>query len=528
MKIKLIKIIIGLCLVTFLLISGCTTENSNDTKDNGNEDNINDNTSEENFDNSNEESSEDIDTNVPIYPGAESQGYSEQDPLWKDYNVPTGMAKETFFINSGTITEVYDWYKHNLGDWEIRRPYFSQNPDNGEMVQIDVLLKNNDNGAYIILFDAANLPITATSILGVATGSWEITQNCGENDEFDPYGMGQGSIYFDTIPLDENDFYGINPLGSVSGGDHTFPTDHGAFHWNNPDSYPPLYNVVSPAYGIITEIRYTQYDWPAGSGQSGKYNDYRVRIEHTNNFWSFIGHISELDESILSQAGDLTVNGDTKFMDNPIFVEKGQIIGKTGGRPEAQTSLIWWIIDDDVTLNYVDPDRYNHFQHAVHFIERCQDDLASDLKQKIRSSEPYEYTRTANPVTGKVDFDESGKLVGNWFNENVNPNDPMADYQYHLSFVYDMWDPSKIVIGVGGTLDISATVYQAVESPTDPSDVALSSGQIIYKLTELEQFGSDTATILVELVEDEKIKVEGFSGHQSNPSFTGNAQYYIR
>jgi len=527
---KKLKILLYMIVISILFLCGCTSDSNNNSDNEDTENEESDDTNEdENIEEEDEQDDGQVDSSVPIYSGADSQGYSEGDPLWQDFDVPSGMSRETFFIDDGTIIDVYDWYKQNLGDWEIRRPYFGKNPDDGIIQMFDTLLKNDEEGAYIIMMDASDLPIDAVTVLGIATGAWSIAQESGENDEYDPFGMGEGSLYFDITPLDEDDYYAISPLGAVSGGDHTFPTDHGAFHWNDPDAYPPSYDVVSPLYGIITEIRYNQLAWPAGSGQSGTYNDYRVRIEHTNHFWSFIGHISELDDSILSQAGQLTIGGDTQFMDNPIFVEKGQAIGKTGGRPEAQTSLNWWVIDEDVVLNYVNPDRYNHFQYAVHFIERCIGNLATELNEKIRAADPYTWVRTAEPVTGKIDFDESGKLVGNWFHETVDVDDPMAEFDKHLSVVYDIWNPEKIIVGIGGTLGITATVYEAVDSQTDPAFV-LTGDTLAYNLQGTEEFGETAlkATILFEVVEDEKLKIEAFSGWQSNPSFTANAQYYIR
>ena len=241
-------------------------------------------------------------------------------------------------------------------------------------------------------------------------------------------------------------------------------------------------------------------------------------------------HLSALDESILSEVGSIAVGEEKRLQDNPISVTAGQVIGKTGGSNGNERSMNWGVLDDSETLNYINPSRYNRYAFAVHFIPYCQEDLKEELLGKIGSAAPHTYQRTSDPLWGKVDFDEPGKLVGNWFLEDIDESDPMAHPEKHISFVYDMWDPTQIRVGIGGTLDVAAIGYIIDGNLPDPADVTVSSGQIIYQLQGTEQFGeqSTKATILVEMVESDKVKVEGFSGWQNSPSFTTNAKYYIR
>jgi len=526
MKKNLYKIFLASCIVIVLLFAGCT---SNDNTEENNQDAGDTDNSGGSSEGDTNGEYQDGSLSAPVYPDATTPPFTD-DSLWVDFNVDLSLNRAMYFSDT-SVEDIYDWYYDNAGDWEVKKRYLTENPNNpGTIAQGEVYLKSNDEGVYILINDASSMPMGSTCILGVAQGSWELVSACGiVTSGEDAYGIGSGSVTFSITPMGENDYYAITPLGAVSGGDHTFPTDHGGFLWDNPENYPPSYDVVVPYGGVITEIRYTKSAWPSGSGQSGTYNDYRVRIEHTNEFRSFIGHISELDDTILAQTGTLS-EGDNRFFDEPIEVEMSDILGKAGGRPGAQTALIWWIIDESVTLNYANPDRYNQFAHAVHFITCCEESLQTKLISKLGGGSPFYHTRTADPLWGKVDFDESGKLVGNWFEENIDPDDPMAYYEKHLSFVYNMWDPTKITIGVGGTLGITATVYNVDGNTPDPATVTISSGQTVYNLHGTEDFGeaSLTATILVELVGDDRIKIEGFTGTQSSPSFTSNAKYYIR
>ena len=506
MKTKILKIILSLCLVTILLMSGCTTEQKSSENDN-----VNDN------DYSSGDDSKELD--VPLYSGLTDVTSMVEDTLWTEMDVLSTMDKKAY-SSSDLVDTIYNWYLLNYGEWEL----YSSSPASSESLSAYLKLKNSDSGAFIFIMDDKMNP-DGGSVIGIAQGTWTQTSSCGStkdemDNSFSELGgfteLGMGPITFTMTPLNEDAYTTINPLGDLDpSGGHVFPTDHGAFWLTHSTGSTPVDDVKAPADGLIIEIFSRQ--------QSG-YEDYRVIIAHTNGFWSYMDHLSALDESILSQIGTINPGEEKRLRDSPITVTAGQIIGKTGGSNGNQRSMSWGVLDESETLNYINTERYNRYAFAVHFIPYCQGDLKGELLGKIGSATPYNYQRTTEPLWGKVDFDESGKLVGNWFHEDVNPLDPMADFHYHLSFVYDMWDPSKIAIGIGGTLGITATAYHAT-SP-DPAEVTSDTGIVTYNLQELEEFGSTTATLLVQVNADGSITVEGFTGSAS--TFTSNAQTYIR
>lgn len=236
---------------------------------------------------------------------------------------------------------------------------------------------------------------------------------------------------------------------------HTFPTDHVYFVLSNPGAYPPPYEVKAPADGIITRIDYYRLDWPEGSGHSGKYDDYRMIITHTNTFQSYYAHMAELAEWIHEQCGELNPND---FTNVRIPVHAGDIVGKAGGRPGAQYCLDMGAMDSEVELYFIHPEKYDQTftVHAVCPLDYFEADIRDALYSKVE--------RTAEPRGGKIDFDQPGKLVGGWFLEGT------------------------------------------------------------------AEFGEQelTATIIVQVVDAEKTKVEAFEVHPTNPEFTSNAKYYIR
>jgi hypothetical protein len=328
--------------------------------------------------------------------------------------------------------------------------------------------------------------------------------------------QGEGPIIFTCLPLNENDYNEIYPLGSLSPPGHTFPTDHVYFKLTTPWTYPPPYQVKAPADGTITEIYYSQYDWPEGSGHSGKYNDYCITITHTSTFKTKFGHLSELENWVLEQAGTLELGWN--LIETPVPVSVGDVVGRLAGQGGVQGDLDMWAIDEEVTLNFIHPEKFSYGAHAVCPLDYFEDNLKAALYQKV--------SRTAEPRCGKIDFDQPGKLVGNWFLENTT--EPLGEWEKHLVFVYDRDDPTQIRISLGGTLPITVGVYEVEGNSPDPAEVSVENGIIVYRLSGTTNWEGETATILAQVVDNERIKVEAFDGHPPDPTFTSNAKYYTR
>jgi len=476
---------------------------------------------------------------IPIYSGA--TGFSVPNDMKSGLGIPTEAACEGYTVSAGA-EEVMNWYKNQMDDWTLMgENSFSPQDQPGVTVYMQHY-KKGENGAFIFAVDG----FMGETMFGIVTGEWSIIQGCGGQPQEggQPPGegppgeggaqfpeLGTGSITFTRCPMDLDDFTWVEPLGRLNPrAGHTFPSDHGGLSFKDPDIYPPPYEVRAPADGIIASIDYYLYDWPEGSGHTGQYTDYTVRIYHTNTFYSRIGHISELDSSILQQAGTLTPG---TYTPTNIPVKAGDLIGKAGGRPGAQTGLDWWVVDEDVQLTgFIHPENYpERTVHCVHFIDYCEDNLKAVLADRLYNPVTG-VKRTAEPLAGKIDFDQPGKLVGNWFHESTTGPDPCSEWEKHLAFVYDPYDPSQIRIAVGGILDVpgEGKVYQVDGNSPDPADVSVETGTVTYRLRGTPEWGEEsiTATILVQMVDNERIKVEGFSGHPSNPQFTSNAQYYVR
>ncbi|HID60671.1 MAG TPA: hypothetical protein EYP46_02285 [Hadesarchaea archaeon] len=478
---------------------------------------------------------------IPIYSGA--AWFSVPNDMKSGFGIPSDLPCDGY-TTSASPEDVVGWYKDQMGGWELMTESSTSPPDQPGLTIYMLHYKKGENGAFIFTMSD---PHIGETVLGIVSGPWLAVQGCGgqagdgepqeegqpgENDAQFPE-LGTGPVTFSMCPMDLNDFTAAEPLGRLNPrSGHTFPSDHGGFVFKNPELYPPPYDVRAPAGGIISSIDYYLYDWPEESGFSGQYTDYTVTIHHTNTFYSKIGHISELDESILEQADGLTPG---TYTPTNIPISAGDVIGKAGGRPGALTGLDWWVVDEDVTLTgFIHPENYpERTTHIVHFIDYCEDNLRTILADRLYNSVTG-VKRTAEPLGGKIDFDQLGKLVGNWIHESTT--DPSMEWTKHLAFVYDLYDPTQIRIAVGDTagefLDLpgDGKIYQVVGNSPDPADISMESGMVVYRLRGTPEWGDEsvTATIIVQLVDDERIKVEGFSGHPSNPQFTADAQYYVR
>ena len=463
---------------------------------------------------------------LPIYPGA--MRFPIPPEFWAEMNVSGGKEGEAYLVKA-KMDEVVSWYR-NLKDWSLMRNGTEIEEKRG--LQLTYLIyRRNETGLLVSIIQEPRIP-EGHILLTLISAPWpelehwreapEVSETSEESEEevfqlfYEYPELGEGPVIFKTCPLDFDAIAWVEPLGNLNPPGHTFPSDHGGFVLKDPDRYPPPYTVRAPAAGIIVEIQWRVHDWPPESGFRGKYNDYKVVIAHTSTFMSAIDHISELDENILRRAGNLTVG----FNRVEIPVEEGEILGKAGGRPGVVAGIDWCVYDKNVTRNFIHLEKYGRSVHAAHFLPYCDEELRAKLMAKLK--------RTAEPRWGKFDYDQPGKLVGNWFCVNVSESEEV-DWYRHLSFVYDMYDPDSIRIAVGGTLPMEVGVYAVYGNSPDPAEVTVESGKVVYWLMNAPDWDRlPRYTMIVELLDNETLRVEVFEGWIENPEFTNQTYIYTR
>jgi len=462
---------------------------------------------------------------IPVYPGAQSTYFSDE--AWADMGVPSDADRQAYMA-SATIDEVSEWYKSQMAEWTImNEKSFFEEEQNISLYY--VLLKKNAHGAYIFIMKDPHIPEPDKIVIGIASGPWELLKDCqpvmieaGPEGEGAPYPveppftylpeLGEGNVTFTVSPIELDAIDWIEPLGRMNApSGHVIPTEHGGFVLKNPSI---KYQLRAPADGIIFEIIHRT-----------KYDEYQLRLAHSNTFVSIFDHVSGLSDLVkqgLQEGEKISETPDEVDYRVKILVKAGEILGTVGGHADYVVGFDWSVYDKDVNNSFVNPKRYNlKFLHGTHFIPYCEE----SLKEQYLSRLP----RTAEPRYGKFCYDQLGKLVGNWISERLPEGDPDVSWDAALAFAYDPLNPSRLLVGIGGDLIGERATYMVHGNAPDPADIEVSSGKVIYYLEPYDTNpDAPRITLLVQMISDEKIKVETFQGWINNPEFTENARYYIR
>ncbi|MHA1730899.1 MAG: hypothetical protein ACTSU5_03105 [Promethearchaeota archaeon] len=323
------------------------------------------------------------------------------------------------------------------------------------------------------------------------------------------------SYKLSVYPVDLSALIGIVPLGHLAAPSHIFPTDHVYFELNDPETSIP---VRSPAGGVVTKVR-----------RSGD-TDFSMMIEFAPDLEGWFDHMTGLNASIF---GDLTYDESGEAQPNT-KVSAGDVLGTVGGPGMNGVCLDFGLYDLGVTLQgFVHPEFYGDQVHTV-----CPLDYYGDA-QKSELEDHLQWSGSGAPSCGKIDYDQSGKLVGNWFLKSwdVDMNqDWTIAAQNQLAFVYYNKDTSKVMVSIGGQLfGNESGVYRVANDSTDPAEVSAGTGKVAYQLytdPDTGPYGTVPAnkTVLVQVLAGDEIKVEGFTGSHaaSELEFTSGAIVYDR
>lgn len=333
--------------------------------------------------------------------------------------------------------------------------------------------------------------------------------------------LGEGRVPYTVLPIDTSYIDEILPLGHLFPPGHPVPTTHTYWILNRYDYMDQVsgFNkpIRAPANGVITKIIYTKWS---------NHPDYSVYIRHTNSFLTIFNHLSSINENILNRIGSQLKEG---YDGNKIYVpvQAGDTIGKTSADFIQSAALDMGSYDRNV-LSYIHPEKYPlPMQHAISPLDNFTTDLKEFIFRKVK--------RISEPRGGKYDFDIPGRLSGNWFYEGTDGWTGSDGHKNYLSFAYDVYDPQYLRISTGERL--GGGLYRIKNNAPDFKDISFSSGKIIFYLFSVREgdefFGRALSqyiagTLLVQMINEEKIKVELFDGEIKFPTFTNNAKTYTR
>ncbi|MEK6861342.1 MAG: hypothetical protein AABY07_05205 [Nanoarchaeota archaeon] len=331
---------------------------------------------------------------------------------------------------------------------------------------------------------------------------------------------------FDYAPTNLDKTKLMLPIGLMVD-THVTPVDH--HYFQNFDNQEYDIEIYSPGDGYIIEIG-------GGHGENG--NEYRMIIEHTCTISSIYIYISDLPDKIKSFApvgqGHVNVR---------IPVAAGEFLGF------YKTNLDYNLVDEEVTLNFIVPEHYVRESWKINV-----PDTYDYFNEPVRSKLIEKSVRTAEPISGKIDYDIDGKLVGNWFVEGTNGYAGSGQGGYwlgHLTLAYDYIDPGRIAISIGGYNGQNSGQFGVAGNAPNPKEIGLKNGLVKYELVQYDyitlsgtswdrrslvkdlttKINSDVqGTVLVQMIEDRKIKFEAFPGKTASQvsGFTNNAKIYER
>lgn len=353
----------------------------------------------------------------------------------------------------------------------------------------------------------------------------------------------QRDVEFSSAPMKMSDLNIIRPLGAVNDG-HVTPTDHvyvGA-GTNAPDnSYP----VLMPADGTVTSVAAMPNQYVGDRAQETASEDHRLTISHSCHYFSIFIHIHKLSDTLKNAVGTLQPN---ENKNTSIELKAGDVMGYVGGQ-----TFDWTSVDTETQLKgFITPKLYEGESWKIHTVSPF--DL---YKEPLKSQLEAKSLRTVAPIGGKIDYDQPGKLIGNWFREGSGgysgQNDASSGGRYwdgHLTIAPDYIDPVSTYVSIGNWANDTAMQF-TVKGAADPATVTAATGIAKYELLrmshvtsngahwtgnshatglKLSQNGSVEGTIMFQVMDGEKLKVEKFPGKTAAQvaGFTSAAQIYAR
>ena len=306
---------------------------------------------------------------------------------------------------------------------------------------------------------------------------------------------------FTALPMDSAWLNNIISLGWINPPSHTLPTDHIYFGYvqklGMPAAPGPL-TIYAPGTATVQQINRV----PVGAVAECK-----VWLRMTSTFTYYLDHL------VLDPAFQV---GST--------VSAGQRLGTTGVGP----SFDMGVIDEQINLAFLNPARYGAPGYSQTY--HCGKPLTYFTEALKAQLYPL-VDREGADKDSRIDFDVAGRLVGNWFLDTTPAvvDGSAAGWACELTFAYDCQHPSKVLIGIGGTLELMGKWVIPADSP-DPATIGVAQGLVAYPLW--SPFDPvRTGTMLVQLLDATHLKVEVFLGAPRPGealAFDGNAKLYAR
>jgi hypothetical protein len=341
-------------------------------------------------------------------------------------------------------------------------------------------------------------------------------------------------------PMDLADIRNIEPMGLTAGA-HVTPIDHLYVYPKaiERDAVP----VYAMADGFVVSIEERNVKVDTGEGQA---TEYRIVMQHSCQTVSYFDLVTSVDAGLLKKSKSFTA-----LTGLHVPIKSGQVIGRIGGQ-----SLDTAIYNFDLRLpGFINEQTYAGEPWKIH-----SDDFFAYFAEPLRGDLLALNSRKIEPYSGKIDYDQPGKLIGNWFLEGTNgyagldegdgPAKGIGYWSGHLSVHYGPIDGTSIVVSLGqfGS-NGQPTAFAVVGNTPDPATISAESGIVKYELIGRPNGGANTPVAppepdtggpkrveqvqgvgLFQVLPGEKLKVEVFPGKSAGDvtDFTPGARTYER
>lgn len=343
--------------------------------------------------------------------------------------------------------------------------------------------------------------------------------------------QGKGKLTFTHLPMRPQDFSILIPYGLVVD-DHVTPIDHQYFAPADYKSPRDAYPVYAMADATITDIQ-------PRTNERG--TEYRFVFTHSCTSLYYYDLVTSLTGKVKE-----AYEKDRRNINLP--VKAGEQIGAIGGQT---LDFAYWDTDKPLT-GFIKPSSYVAEAWKIYTADPYPR-YTTELRELLTARNP----RVAEPIAGKIDYDQPGKLIGNWFLEGTNGYAGRSGTQGptyatgHLSFAPEHFDPSFFVISMGNYNGQPEQFVTRSNSP-NPADVSQQSGLVKYELVQLnylkaggsfwdrtsftkpikaDNSNSVVGTVLVQLIDGgNKLRFEAFPNKTAGqvPGFTSAAKTYER
>jgi len=301
--------------------------------------------------------------------------------------------------------------------------------------------------------------------------------------------VGSAPLVFSVSPIDVAEIRWITPLGNLNPPAHALPTDHIYFYFAHPDrgEQPAARRTpfLAPGNGTVLDT-FTSASIP----------DVKVFIRVNPTMTYYVDHL--IPDAPLARGTPVTA---------------GQRLGTTG----TAFAIDLGVVNNGLTLGFVNPSRYAQGDslHADAPLKYFEEPLRSTLYAAVQ--------RLGDDKDGKIDFDVAGRLSGNWFAQSGPAT---------LAFAYDTYDPSRVRISVTSGFILSG-VFAIADGEPDPREVAVSAGKVRYTLSRAitgptPSGGGPLGRMLVQLLDDQRIRAEIFRMTDNADDFTSAARVFVR